>query len=218
MSPLLVGAALGATSAFILDPQQGRRRRALVRDKVTRGMRESREFAVAARKDLSQRAHGAVGRARQLRGGTAPDHVLAERVRAKLGRYSSHPGAIDVAVADGCVLLTGNILSRELEPLVHALRSLPGVEQVENKLVAHPGADGIPSLQGGREKHGEPWEVFEDMWTPGVRALVGGAAAASILYAYVRGGFRALVPLTLGVALLACSINASGRRSARSDS
>jgi len=34
MSPLLVGVALGATSAFMLDPQQGRRRRELVRDKV----------------------------------------------------------------------------------------------------------------------------------------------------------------------------------------
>ena len=34
MSPLLVGVVLGATSAFMLDPQHGRRRRALVRDKV----------------------------------------------------------------------------------------------------------------------------------------------------------------------------------------
>ena len=32
MSPLLLGAALGATGAFILDPQQGRRRRAQKRE------------------------------------------------------------------------------------------------------------------------------------------------------------------------------------------
>jgi len=33
MSPLLLGTALGATSAFMLDPQQGPRRRAALRDK-----------------------------------------------------------------------------------------------------------------------------------------------------------------------------------------
>lgn len=37
MARLLTGIALGAASAFMLDPQQGRRRRALVRDKMLRG-------------------------------------------------------------------------------------------------------------------------------------------------------------------------------------
>ena len=48
MSPLLLGAALGATSAYMLDPATGGRRRAFVRDKFN----ESREFASATAEDL----------------------------------------------------------------------------------------------------------------------------------------------------------------------
>ena len=58
MPPLLLALALGATGAFLLDPQQGRRRRALLRDKVTRTVNEGREFADAAAKDLRYRAQG----------------------------------------------------------------------------------------------------------------------------------------------------------------
>ena len=47
-----------------------------------------------------------------------------------------------------------------------------------------------------------------------LRAVVGGAGAVSVLYAFARGGFGALVPLALGAALLACSVSASSRRSA----
>ena len=47
MSSLLLGAAVGATGAFILDPQNGPRRQALVRDKLERG----REVGRAAAKD-----------------------------------------------------------------------------------------------------------------------------------------------------------------------
>lgn len=96
MSPLLLGAALGATSAFIFDPQQGPRRRALVREKVVRG----RQFVETARKDR-------------------------------------------------------------------------------------------------------------------VRGVLTGAAAVSVLYAFARGGFGALVPLAFGAALLACSVSASAREPAR---
>ena len=100
MSNLFLGAALGATSAFMLDPDRGPRRRALARDKFN----QSRDLADATLQDL--RRHRA-------------------------------------------------------------------------------------------------------------RALVAGVGAASVLYALARGGFGALVPLALGAALLACSVNASPSRSAR---
>ena len=210
MSPLLLGAAIGATSAFILDPQQGRRRRALVRDKVVSGARGSRHFADAARDDLQNRARGLAASAKRLRaGGPASDDVIVARVRAKLGRYCSHPGAVEVTAAGGRVVLTGDVLSGELTPLVAVVRSVTGVQHVENQLRAHESAEGVSALQGGREANGEPWEVMEQTWTPGVQALVGGAGAASILYAFVRGGLGALVPLALGAALIGCAMNRS---------
>lgn len=215
MSPLLVGAALGATSAFILDPQQGRRRRALVRDKVAHGIKDGREFADAARKDLRSRAQGIAVRARSLRGGPASDEVICARVRSKIGRHTSHRRAIEVTALGGRVVLTGDILAREVPAVVEVARSVAGVQHVDNQLRVHETAEHVSALQGGNEPHGEPWEIFEASWTPGVRALVGGAGAASLLYSLVRGGFGALVPLALGAALLACSVNASGRQSAR---
>lgn len=52
MPPIFVAVALGAASAFMLDPQQGRRRRTLLRDRIARGLREGREFGEAAARDL----------------------------------------------------------------------------------------------------------------------------------------------------------------------
>lgn len=202
MSPLLLGAALGATGAFILDPQQGRRRRALVRDKVVRGVHDSREFADAASKDLRYRARGVAARVRTLRGGSAPDDILIERVRAKLGRYTSHPGAIEVTARDGRVVITGDILAREQEALFDAVRSVTGVKHVDNQLRAYENAEGVSSLQGGVEPDREQWELLQENWSPGIRAVTGGAGAMLVLYALVRGGIAGIGALAIGAALL----------------
>jgi gas vesicle protein len=83
MSPLLLGAVLGAAGAFLLDPELGRRRRAVIRDKVTRSVTEGRDFADAATQDLQHRARGLrarVSRLRRHRGSS--DDLLMERVRS----------------------------------------------------------------------------------------------------------------------------------------
>src|SRR5438552_3494372 len=202
MSPLLVGVALGATSAFMLDPQLGRRRRALVRDKVVHGVHESREFADAASKDLRYRAKGIAARARSLRGGATPDEILVERARAKLGRWVSHPGAIEVTAQDGRIVLTGDILAREQQELCDAVRSVRGVTQVDNQLTAHPSAEGVSALQGGSEPDRERWELAQDKWSPATRALTGAAGGLLLLYAVSRGGLAGIGALALGAALL----------------
>ena len=62
MSPLLLGAALGATGAFIFDPEQGPRRRALVRGWVN----NVRKLAAAARGSRRTRVEGIAGAASVL--------------------------------------------------------------------------------------------------------------------------------------------------------
>jgi gas vesicle protein len=52
------GLALGAIAMFIFDPQQGRRRRALARDKMAHYSREVGDFATRTTKDLQNRAYG----------------------------------------------------------------------------------------------------------------------------------------------------------------
>ena len=214
MSPLLLGAALGAASAFLLDPDLGRRRRALIRDKVTRGMTEGREFTDAATKDLQQRARGIAASVRGLRAGRTPDELLVERVRAKLGRYCSHPGAIEVTAFNGRVVLTGDVLASEQEQIFDAVRSVRGVENVDNKLNAYESAEGISSLQGGSAPAGERFALLQENWSPGIRLVTGGAGALLLLYALARGGLTGIGALGVGAVLLGrASTNQPLRRS-----
>jgi gas vesicle protein len=60
------GLFAGALAMFIFDPDQGRRRRALARDKMVRYRNEVTDFASGAAKDLSNRAYGVAKEAEGL--------------------------------------------------------------------------------------------------------------------------------------------------------
>jgi hypothetical protein len=210
MSPLLLGAVLGATGAFLLDPEFGRRRRARVRDKVTEG----RDFAGAAAQDLRHRARGLRARLSRLRGRRGSiDDVLMERVRAKLGRYCSHPRAVEVTAFNGHVVLTGDVLSAEQRQVVAAVRSMRGVEQVDNKLAAHASADDMPSPQGRSAPDRERFARMDGDWSPGMRLMAGGTGALLLFYALARGGLTSIGALGAGAVLLGrASMNRPLRR------
>src|SRR5688572_32260387 len=93
---LLVGVGAGAALAYVLDPGQGRRRRALMRDKFVRASRKTRDGLDATARDLANRTKGVAAASRGRFTATHVDDArLLERVRAKLGRVCSHPRAID---------------------------------------------------------------------------------------------------------------------------
>jgi len=52
------GLFLGALAMFIFDPEQGARRRALVRDKAVRYGNDVSDYVAGTAKDLSNRAYG----------------------------------------------------------------------------------------------------------------------------------------------------------------
>jgi gas vesicle protein len=58
------GFALGALAMFIFDPDQGRRRRALARDKMVHYGRRAGDMVSGAAKDLSNRAYGVAAETR----------------------------------------------------------------------------------------------------------------------------------------------------------
>ena len=207
MPPIFLGIALGAGAAFLLDPQQGRRRRALIRDRMARTSREAREFADAAASDLRARAGGLSTQVRSLRGGLrgapASDDVLVQRVRAKLGRYVSHAHAIRVTAQNGYVTLSGDILASEHGKLLQALRMVAGVRDCADRLDVHTSAEGVSALQGGTPAPGQPLEILQSRWSPGTRAIVGGAGALLSLYALARGGITGVAALAGGAALVA---------------
>ena len=148
----LTGFALGAAFMYAFEPNAGRRRRALVRDKFNRLAHTTRDGLDATARDWSNRAAGTVAQARRrFRSERPDDDVLIERVRATLGRAVSHPRAIDVDACDGTVCLCGPILTHEVSSLLRAVESVPGVKRIDNQLEPHDQPGNIPALQGGSD-------------------------------------------------------------------
>jgi uncharacterized membrane protein len=195
-------AALGAAAMFVLDPDKGRRRRALARDKARWVARRTGEVVDAARRDVGGRWQGMRARTTRLlhRDGAVADEVLCERVRATLGRFVSHPHAVRVDARDGQVTLAGPILSHEEAALVGAVRAVVGVSGVDNRLERHESAENIPSLQGGAPRMPMRPELLQENWTPALR--VGAVASGSLLalWGLRRGGASGLLMALIGAA------------------
>src|SRR3982750_4159873 len=132
------GIGLGAALMYLLDPDRGRRRRALVRDQLASVVNKTPDAMATTARDLSNRARGLAAEARSMFSSEeVTDEVLIARVRSKLGRVVSHPHAIEVAVDQGHVRLSGPILADEVDDLLSCVGSVPGVAEVENRLEAH---------------------------------------------------------------------------------
>ena len=146
---ILAAAAAGALATYFLDPEQGPKRRAVTRDRLASGLRQASESGQAFAEDLRSRTGGFVaGARRRLEREPVSDEVLAERVRARIGRNIAHPGSIDVSVAQGVVTLRGPILASEVSRILRAVRAVAGVREVLNELEVHESPGNVPGLQG----------------------------------------------------------------------
>jgi hypothetical protein len=194
---LFTGVAVGAGTMFLLDPDRGAGRRALVRDKAARAANKTSDGLEALSRDVANRTRGASARLRSVFDRMTPEaRKLIEQVRAELGRVVSHPRAIEVSVPHaGCVCLTGPVLSDEADAALAAVVGVRGVETLEDNLERHESAQGIPALQGGRMRVGEGFGLRQNSWSPATRfvvALTGTAVAAGVTYALrASGGARA---------------------------
>ena len=149
---LLTGLGVGLALMYAIDPSQGRRRRALMRDKLTRLVRQTGEGVDATMRDMSNRISGGINEVYQsMQPDEASDAQLAERVRAAMGRVVSHPHAIDVTAENGRICLSGPILAHEVQPLLRAASGVRGAAGIDNRLDVHEHAGNIPALQGGSE-------------------------------------------------------------------
>jgi uncharacterized membrane protein len=201
---MLTGIGVGAGVAYLFDPTMGRRRRASVRDTFVRAATKSGDAVGATSRDLANRTRGlaavTTGRAR---GEDVSDDVLVERVRAKLGRYVSHPRAVDVEARDGLVTLRGPILTHEASRFVSAVRHVRGVQDVDDQLERHAERDGIPALQGGAPRPGERFAFAEESWSPTARLLVGAAGLALVSVGLQRRHWSGAALSAAGSALVA---------------
>ncbi len=192
----LGGVGLGAALMYIFDPDRGRRRRALARDQMAHTARLVKRAASATSRDLSHRVYGALAESGNLlRRENVSDDVLADRVRARIGRSVSHPHAISVTVTDGRVSLSGPVLAHEASRLLSGVSSVRGVKSVENLLTVHTEAENISSLQGGRPRTGDRFALMQTNWAPTTRLLAGSAGVALMANCLAR---RDLISAALG--------------------
>jgi hypothetical protein len=131
---------VGALLAFFFDPQSGRRRRAVTRDRIGGAIRSTARRLGRSGRTVAAYSRGY--RARLFHGPPPPerlhpdDATLARKVETILFRPADVPkGQINVNVANGVVQLRGEVPQPDMiEELVEKARSIAGVRDVENLL------------------------------------------------------------------------------------
>ncbi|HEX2230417.1 MAG TPA: SRPBCC family protein [Candidatus Binatia bacterium] len=197
---------LGAVLFYILDPQMGRRRRALVRDKLRRFGHKTLDAIDLTSRDLKNRVLGLAAETRNLiPERDVSDDVLEQRVRSKLGALVSHPGSINVKAENGRITVSGPVLAREIDGLLERIWSVRGVKNIENQLEVHESGESIPGLQGepGQRKGGQALDIMQTNWSPATRFIAGTFGAATALW-----GARQLNVLGSAVATFGAAIAA----------
>lgn len=183
------GLGLGTGIMYLLDPDRGKRRRALLRDKFAWAARKTGDGLGVTARDLRNRSQGLITDI-QSRFSSEPvdDAVLVDRVRSKLGRIVSHPSAIEVTAQNGNVTLNGPILTAEVPELLTCVKRVQGVNEVVNNLEVHEEAGNHPALQGGRERPGNRFEFLQENWSPAARFVASAAGASLAAYGGARRG------------------------------
>ena len=171
---VLASVAVGALAMYLADPDRGRRRRALVKDKMKSvAARSGKAFDVATR-DLGNRANGWRAQARHMvgrDGKEVDDDMLVAHVRQKMGRATSHARALHVQAQQGVVSVSGPVLAHEAQDVLDAVRRVAGVREVVDELQPHDTAKNISSLQGSGRVRGNGAAALRENWTPASRAL-----------------------------------------------
>jgi len=183
---VLLGAAIGAGIMYLLDPDGGRRRRALVRDQLVSAGHRASDAVGATSRDMTNRARGVVAELRgRLRREQPDDDVLRERVRARIGSVVGHASAIETHVSDGCVTLRGPVLTEEVDRLLRRVRGVRGVGEVVSELEVHESPGNVLALQGRPRpiQDGEVFDLLPTRWLPSSRrtGMVGVIVAIAAL-------------------------------------
>jgi osmotically-inducible protein OsmY len=132
-------AALGAAIAYLFDPQGGRGRRALVRDRSAALVRRTSRRLGRAQRHAKAQAYGVSQKVQHLSEepkSRPDDATLAQKVETELFRDPDVPkGEININAENGIVVLRGEVETPDLiRDLEKRTRKVHGVEEVENLL------------------------------------------------------------------------------------
>jgi uncharacterized membrane protein len=177
----------GAGLMYLLDPQRGRYRRHLIRDKTVSAVNQGGAGLRRTGQHLRNASGGLVAETRaRFSRDQASDYKIGARVRSAMGRVVSHPSAIWVTVVDANVTLCGDVLAREADALLSVAKGTRGVRSVINQLNVHEDPVGIASLQGEARRKDSGSFVMRENWSPLTRTLVGLTGGAMGIYGAIR--------------------------------
>jgi hypothetical protein len=139
MRKLISLAALAAAATYFFDPQNGKRRRNMARDRTAALFRRLGRRGERAGRAVAAEATGLAAKAQHLQEEEKPqpdDVTLARKVESELFRDEEVPkGRINVNAENGKIVIRGEVdrpeMSSELEERV---RKVQGVQGVENLL------------------------------------------------------------------------------------
>jgi osmotically-inducible protein OsmY len=139
MRKLLGLVGLGAALTYFFDPEQGRRRRAMTRDRFAAFFRRRVRETERLGRSASAQAEGLVQKAKHLEEEPKPqpdDVTLTRKVETEIFRGADIPkGQINVNAENGKVYLRGEVGQPELiKDLEKRARKVQGVQEVENLL------------------------------------------------------------------------------------
>ncbi len=126
---------MGAGTAFLLDPRQGRRRRHVLRDRSLAVVRRGSRLGVRKARFAGGHARGAVAISKRLLGAAeraADDATLVQRIRSEAFRGAGvSTRDVDVRVEDGVAILRGSVTGRAAaDGLVSRTTKVSGVREV----------------------------------------------------------------------------------------
>lgn len=127
--------SLGALAMYFLDPRLGRRRRTLLRERLSSSFKNGTRFAQKTTRDLQHRLKGAAHRLGEKitsKESEISDSILEARVRSKIGRHlNHHPHTFDVQVKKGDVVISGFMSPSIYQKIYPIIRKMEGIHSVQ---------------------------------------------------------------------------------------
>ncbi len=201
----MAGMAIGAIAMYIADPSEGRRRRALLQDKMSSYSARTQRVVSGKMRDARNRFSGLQAEAMRMisprQAKPIDNHVLEARVRSRIARAMPQLDELTVEADEGMVTLSGDLPAEDERTLLDLVEGIPGVEAVRYAGQAWDDEGGGLAGRGGHG--GRVTSMFagrSPLW-------IAGAAGAGLLtwYALTRRQ-------PLGLLAVATSVGLMGRR------
>lgn len=140
--------AAGLGLMYLMDPQEGRRRRAIARDKTFKWLREIGDMSRKTGRHWANKSKGYAHETRKaasaMTGGVFGEEgygrALADRVRSRISTLGRGRN-VNVDCDDcGRVTLGGDCAPEDIAILVTEVQAIPGVDTIDNRLSTGAGA------------------------------------------------------------------------------